>query len=865
MMTAQSIPVSSAGGYAAYLESRTVAPEQGDYYLGADGSPAEAPGRWITDPAALQALGVTSTDDVTPEDLRALMEGRRPDSPADGEPVWLRPPGSDGSRAGGIDVTFSAPKSVSIVWALATAPHRLQVEAAHRTAVRAALAHLRDTVPTTTSWSKEKRANIPAIAADLHAAEFLHTTARGVAGEVPDPQLHSHVVITSVQRTDGAVAAVRSRPVLRGAREVGAYYRAALADELRGLGYSIEPAGNDERYFRISGVPADLERTLSKRTEEVHVAAQRFRAEHGREPERGELRSLAVRSRNAKLPQTRGELDRAWERSADAHGLTRADVDHLQEQVPAAEQAGIWRAEVEPRLTKTSAIFDQRILRTTALEQAAAAALSPERALALADELIADRAVLPLADGRLTTARMRRLETDIQTRVERLAATPAAERAGAEVATAIAAVEERLGAPLNAEQRAAIECLSSERVGVLVGPAGTGKGAVIDALAQSELAANRQVVGVAVAGRTSQQLGEASPALAEHVRTLDSLVASVERGSTTIDTQTTVFVDEAGMGDTERLDKLTRAVEERGARMILVGDHRQLPSVGAGGMFARLQRVAPTCELHDVVRTSEPGERDAWAALRAGEPAQAMAHYRDRGRLHFSETRVEAVDTAARRYDELARDRDHDRVALMTDASNAEVDALNLRVQALRLRRGELSDPIEKPDSVELLYRGDRVCWTAAMPAFDGPRVENGVRGEIVATDEGSATVRLDGSGRTVEASGEDLALLRLGYASHVYRQQGATVDRAVVVTGGWQTSRETSYVEASRAREGAEWHVAREELDGDVDAERIDRLAARMRISRTQVPSIALPVAPNAAAPTPAVEPAPAPPAVEI
>ena len=61
--------------------------------------------------------------------------------------------------------------------------------------------------------------------------------------------------------------------------------------------------------------------------------------------------------------------------------------------------------------------------------------------------------------------------------------------------------------------------------------------------------------------------------------------------------------------------------------------------------------------------------------------------------------------------------------------------------------------------------------------------------------------------------AGEDLEALRLGYAQHVYRQQGATVERSVVVTGGWQTSRETAYVQASRAREGTEWFLARDEL----------------------------------------------------
>ncbi|HXE43833.1 MAG TPA: relaxase domain-containing protein [Conexibacter sp.] len=113
-MTAASIGAASARGYADYLESRTVAPQRGDYYLGRDGAPAEAPGRWLTDPAALARVGV-APGTVEPDELRALMEGRRPGA---GEPAWLRAAGPDGTRAGGIDVTFSAPKSVSIAWAL---------------------------------------------------------------------------------------------------------------------------------------------------------------------------------------------------------------------------------------------------------------------------------------------------------------------------------------------------------------------------------------------------------------------------------------------------------------------------------------------------------------------------------------------------------------------------------------------------------------------------------------------------------------------------------------------------------------------------------------------------------------------------
>lgn len=127
------------------------------------------------------------------------------------------------------------------------------------------------------------------------------------------------------------------------------------------------------------------------------------------------------------------------------------------------------------------------------------------------------------------------------------------------------------------------------------------------------------------------------------------------------------------------------------------------------------------------------------------------------------------------------------------------------------------------------------------MPVDGEPRVENGIRGEVMTVDEqGDALrVRLDGSGREINVVGEDANALRLGYASHVYRAQGSTVDRAIVVTGGWETSRESAYVEASRAREGVDWHVARDELDGDHDAERVEQLAQRMRASRAQEPSI--------------------------
>ena len=184
-------------------------------------------------------------------DFISLMEGRHP-----GTGRCLRPEGAGGGRGGGIDVTFSAPKSVSTVWALGgtvAAPGNRGRARAGRSSRPSAICA--STVPVVRRRYSGQVVEEPA--KDLIAAEYRHTTARGVAGgKAPDPQLHSHVVITGAVREDDRIVAVASRPIFRSARELGAFYRSALAHELAERGYAIEQGtGKDGRYFEIAGVP----------------------------------------------------------------------------------------------------------------------------------------------------------------------------------------------------------------------------------------------------------------------------------------------------------------------------------------------------------------------------------------------------------------------------------------------------------------------------------------------------------------------------------------------------------------------------------------------------------------------------------
>ncbi len=498
---------------------------------------------------------------------------------------------------------------------------------------------------------------------------------------------------------------------------------------------------------------------------------------------------------------------------------------------------------VEARLVEHHAVFDAKDLRTVVFEQAAGE-MSPEQALQVAKAMVRDRRVLTLEGGRMTTLAVRAQEQAIERRAQQLAA-PGGRDVGEHARTrAISEVAEQLAAPPTPEQTAALRAITGdERLAVLVGPAGTGKGVVIDMAARAEKHAGHHTIGVAVSGSTAERLGETTPALAGRTSTIDALIARADAGTVKIGPNTTVFLDEAGMADHRRLDALTRLIEESGAKLVAVGDGKQLPSIGPGGMFDRLTTHARSAELADIHRTSDPDERQAWAALRRGEPEKAMAHYQARGRAV-----LQRHPRAGRRGRRPAVGRAHQeprhpqRRADRRQLERGDRPAQRPRPTP-RAERGELGRAeVQLPHQHYGLREGDLITFTAQHRQPGQPRVENGTRAEVTKIGENNdLTLMLDGSGRELQLAGKDLENVRLAYAQHVYRQQGATVDRSVVLTGGWQTSKESAYVQATRARDATEWFLARDELgiDGQ-DDRRVMRLAQQLRISRRQTPSLA-------------------------
>lgn len=842
MQTTHKISGDSVAGYAAYLTSSSA---RGDYYTGGgageagDGGAVLASSRWHGSPTLLAALGLPVDGSVGREELAALMRGV---SPIDGHE--LRRAGGDGSRVAGIDMTFSAPKSVSVLWAVSSPYERARIEAAHGRAVAGTIARierdvelLRTRVEGKLHWERAQR---------LLAAEFVHTSSRLTRdqeqGGVPDPQLHSHVVVLGAERMDGRYAAVDSRELFRAARANGAWYRAELAHGLRELGLEVRGrTGRDGRYFEVAGVPEKLSERWSMRGVEIERAARAFRTRYGRDPRAGELGSITRGTRGTKTSAAAVDVDRAWRAVGEEYGLTRA---HLQGLYSGEREQAFPRsleADLLADVTRDRSTVSDRDLRARAYELAAGVS-HPREVDGVLAGLVRSGDLLALQDGLWTTRELREREQ----RTLQLAQARACERVApvseSSIRQARMEVQCEIGGVLSPEQRAAVATITGEGgVSVLVGQAGTGKGVVIAAAAGAWRREGYEVIGTAVAGATAERLG--ADAKLERSMTADSLLARSESGSLSIDSRTVVVMDEAGMADTRRLSALTEIADRGRAKLVLVGDQAQLPSIGAGGMFAALQEHVPSAEVKEVRRATHAWEREAWQQVRSGEAARALASYQAGDRLHISDTREQAAERMVDAWDRARQGHPAGRTVMLTDASNVELDRINGMAQERRAQAGELgASRVELPGRAYGLSAGDEVIFAATLRQPGQARIENGTLGTVAdATEPNRLTIQTRGTqSREVHLDTEKFSELRLAYAQHVYKAQGRTVDRAFVLTGGWQTDSEHAYVALTRARERTDLYVSREDLgEQGMDAGAIERLGEAMSESRAQEASI--------------------------
>lgn len=773
-----------------------------DYYTGA----GEAPGRWLGTGADELTLAGTVEADA----LRSILNGNRPDGHGP-----LTRSGQGKSRVPGFDLTFSAPKSVSVLFGIGDDATSRAVRDAHEAAVDAALEYMERHAA---MGRRGKGGAISVLGNGFIGAGFRHRTSR--AG---DPQLHTHVLVANMTRgPDERWTALDARRLYTHARTGGFLYQAKLRLELtRRLGVEWTPVRNG--VAEIDGIPTAVRRAFSRRRNEIE-AELRQRGEHT--PSAAQVAALHTR-RDKDYAVPAGELRHGWRERAHQLDFSPEHLDALGGQTrvtpltPAAAQDGHDHLASPTGLTHRRSSFSRRDAVRAWCEQLPHGG-DVHEIEALADDLLGSQAVVPLlpdastptvgdvvrcADGRIvaagseerrySTPELLALEADILD-----TARDGRDRDRAAVSAPVADAVLAARPELSPEQHEMVSRLlrDGDAIAVVVGRAGTGKTYALDAARQGWQAEGYQVIGAALARRAALELRDGAGIDAT---SLHALLADLrERPGELLSRPTVIVIDEAGMVGTRQLAELTAHATQHHAKLVLVGDPRQLPEIDAGGSFRSLTMRGDPIVLSDNRRQREQWERDALEQLRSGHADQAIASYATHGQLTVA-------DTSSQLREQLVTDwwqaRESGADAVMIALRRDDVADLNARARAHMHHGGRLG-----PDTLTVADRhfavGDQAVCLRNHP---GLGVTNGTHGTITAIDTARGAVRLaDRAGREYELTADYLGsttrrggpVLDHGYALTGHKAQGLTVDQAFVL-GSDQLYREWGYVAMSRGR----------------------------------------------------------------
>ena len=720
----------------------------------------------------------------------------------------------------GMELVIAAHKSVAELGVIGRAEDMHRIMDAERDATLAYLDAL-----TCDVGGRRGRTGVLSPTAGLVYASTRHATSR--AG---DPNPHDHVLVANVLRMKddrgGWKAATTAlwRQHLHAATMVG---RMAAAREAMALGYGIVPDDGPSgrlRHWGIAGVPAEAMAVHSKRAAEITAEMDRlgyssYRAKgivarNNRDRKRHEPVGALMPHWHAELASVgwpAAELARAVEEARPrSRRPPQALGDHEQQPLvaevlapdgPLAERKVFSRRDVivavAPRLFghhphELAEVTDAVLANAEAVPLVAVASAS-ERPYATATTIAREHAIADAVD--IEVAR-----TDAPAVLDVVAR------------RAVGTKEAELGTHLTVGQRAAVLATATSGRGVelIVGVAGSGKTTALAALREAFETEGYRVIGTSTSGQAARTLGRAAGI--DPSRTLASLTWRLEHGHMALDGRSVVVLDEAAMTEDKHLLALLHHAAASGAKVVMVGDHRQLGAVGPGGGFeALVARYGDAVHLlADNVRQRNVAERAALAELRDGDVAKAVAWYARNNRIVVAPDRTAAIEGLV---DGWAGDIAEGDSVAMYAYRRANVSELNRAGREVWRSLGRLEGPELVAPGGTAYAVGDRVVTLA--PGAGG-KVVTSETGTVVAlrTGDRSLSIRMDEDNEIRRLEGAEIGAdrLALGYAVTVHRSQGSTVERAHALEDGG--GRELAYVKLSRAKERSTVYVVADSMD---------------------------------------------------
>ncbi|MGC9207979.1 MobF family relaxase [Acidithiobacillus sp.] len=801
-----------------------------DYYSQNNGG---TPSVWVGSGA--RALGLENLS-VQREEMLALLQGFHP---VTGDAL-LKNAGPD--RRYGYDLTFSAPKSVSVTWAIADHTLKDAISAAHDEAVAITLRHLESQLPV----ARRGHAGESRETARIMAGVYRHASSRE-----QDPQLHSHALLMNLaQRQDGSWGAIESWEIYRHKMALGALYRAILAQRLQQLGFGIEA---DQESFRIAGFSEDVEREFSRRRSQIEALLK----EKGQSDAQSAALA-ALDSRKRKEVIDRAILAADWRERAAQHGLDAQSVAALRQGLVAASYD---RKEVLTALTAQDSTFEERHIWQRVAIAAQTCGMGYAEICAEVASLQRDAEILCLqAAGpqRFTTREMRAIEEQMMADARSLRQVHGHILTEETVMRAIEEADHKArakGFALSEEQVEGTRHITRTpgALQMIQGGAGTGKTTMLEAARLAWESQGFRVHGAAVARKAAHALfegaGVESTSLTALLQSLEPCVDATGQArppSRRLDAQDILVVDEAGMVGSRTLQRLIAHIKASGAKLVLVGDINQLQAIEAGGAFKALQQYsgAGHAGLQENVRQQTAEMRAVVAYTLRGEAAKALEILERHGLVDIQEdwhtAAAAAVDRWLSHFNPL-----RPQESLLLTATNSAVDILNDLIRGRLTENGLLKR--EQTASVTVRDRhgkslgkreialGERLVFRHNRSYAD---ITNNETGTVTRLDQGSQgieiTVRKDNGKEillTPESSvprgrverqvspGAGYAQFDYAYAGTTHRNQGSTADYVTVFADGTLESREKAYVDLSRMRHATAVVFAQPDIENDLAA----------------------------------------------
>lgn len=564
-------------------------------------------GRWFGDTA--KTLGLSEI--IEKETLEKILNGQDKDG---NKLVNIKNKNGERVRAG-LDLTFSAPKSVSIALEMAKAYGDEELANAIKNAHEKAVEKILEKVEKELVRSRINIDGKTQIVetGNLIAGMFTHEVARPVSEDAKtyvDPSLHTHAVVMNMTKTaDGKWHSIDEIEIFRNYRSLGQFYRNELASNLKDIGYAIEITDENKGFFELKGFDKDLIDEFSKRSVQISKIIEKVKEEYSNASV-SEIKQMAA----WKSREWKGEIDREKvikqnrERFENL-GYSKELIQPKNEITNEVNLNNLIEKAVE-QLTNKQSVFTKNQLLNKVSKLALKYQVSSsdiEKAIDKYNDLY------KLNDRYFTIKKIFELEKEIAYEIKNqksISNILNRDNALAEIEKYSLLKEQKTGFALtNSQKDAAIEIISSKNMFVSIqGDAGTGKTTMLKAVNEI-IGDSVKLVGISYTGKAASEIKKAtagdfkesgieSKTIAKFLNEIDGLSAYDKKSFK----NSKIIIDEASMVNIKDAKKLIDFAKDVNAQLIFIGDIKQFKAIGAGDFFSILQDNTKTVQMNEVLR-----------------------------------------------------------------------------------------------------------------------------------------------------------------------------------------------------------------------------------------------------------------------